>query len=144
MSLKCLVASKVAKPSLLFDWPCWLDQHAIPSEPSPDTLPYRAPMNSPTSSIFTPPLTTASTCPLTPYPCSSATCSPVQGVTSTSSKPQWPTPTTGVWHEKSHVTRRSMTMLLCWRSRSRNTNATSMPHRPALCHVSPTLCLPMP
>jgi hypothetical protein len=29
MSLKCPVASKVAKPSLLFDWPCWLDQHAI-------------------------------------------------------------------------------------------------------------------
>jgi hypothetical protein len=25
------VASKVAEPSLLFDWPCWPDQHAVPS-----------------------------------------------------------------------------------------------------------------
>jgi hypothetical protein len=31
MSLKCPVASKVAEPSLLFDRPCWPDQHAIPS-----------------------------------------------------------------------------------------------------------------
>ena len=31
MSLNCPVASKVAKPSLLFDRPCWPDQHAVPS-----------------------------------------------------------------------------------------------------------------
>jgi hypothetical protein len=29
VSLKCLVASKIAEPSLLFDRPCWLDQHAV-------------------------------------------------------------------------------------------------------------------
>jgi hypothetical protein len=28
------VASKVAEPSLLFDWPCWPDQHAVLSVPS--------------------------------------------------------------------------------------------------------------
>jgi hypothetical protein len=29
MLLMCPVASKVAEPSLPFDWPCWPDQHAI-------------------------------------------------------------------------------------------------------------------
>jgi hypothetical protein len=38
MSLKCPMASKVAKPSLLFDQSCWPDQHAIPSDGSGEEM----------------------------------------------------------------------------------------------------------
>jgi hypothetical protein len=104
----------------------------------------RAPTSSATLLIFMLPPTIALTCPSTPYSHGSVTCSPVQGATFTSSRPQWPTLMIGAWREKSCATRRLTTTLPHWQLSSRSTSMTLTLRRPALCHVSPISCSPTP
>jgi hypothetical protein len=96
--------------------------------------------NNLTSSTCTPPPTTLSTHPSTPYPPGSDTCLLALAASFKSFKPLWPILMTGAWHRRSHGTERSTMMSPTWRSRSKSTNATLMLHEQVSCCVSPDLC----
>jgi hypothetical protein len=105
-----------------------------------DTLQNKVQISSPISLICTPPPTTASTHPSSPYLHGSNICSQVLAATSTFSKLPWPTPTTGAWRKRSHITGKSMTMSPISQSKSRSTSGTLRQHGPILHHMSPALC----
>jgi hypothetical protein len=102
----------------------------------------RALTSSPTLSTYMWCQTTVSTLPSMRSQPGLGTCSPAPVGTFRFYNKQWPTPTTGGWHVKSHAIESSMMMSQWSLSRSSNISATLTPCEHALPLVSPDSCSP--